>query len=91
MVIVVAWGGVATSKFILSDVVAGFALGVAFGFVGEVVFSDGEAELGVFWASAEVITSDKTDGGDFALCGKREDVGGVEEKVLAEVSCGAGG
>ena len=90
MVTVINLGGVGTIRLILSDVVDGFALGLPFGFVGEVVFSDGKAELSVFWASAEVITGDKTYGGDFALCRKRENVGGIEEKVLAEVSCGAG-
>jgi hypothetical protein len=60
------------------------------GFVGEVVVADGEAVLGVVGGTAEVVAPDKADGGDFTLGGEGEDVGGVEEKVLAEVSCGAG-
>lgn len=87
---VISRGGGGIVEFFLSGVVDGFALGVGFDFVGEVVFGDEEAELGVFWAPAEVVTGDKTDGGNFVLSRKREDVGCVEEKVLAEVSCGAG-
>ena len=64
---------------------------IALGFVGEVVVADGEAVLGVVGGTAEVVAPDKADGGDFTLGGEGEDVGGVEEKVLAEVSCGAGG
>ena len=90
MVAAICWGGGGIIEFFLSGVVDGFAFGVGFDFVGEVVFGDEEAELGVFWAPTEVVTGDETNGGDFALCRKREDVGCVKEKVLAEVSCGAG-
>ena len=68
----------------------GVGFGVALGFVGEVVVADGEAVLGVVGGTAEVVAPDEADGGDFALGGEGEDVGGVEEKVLAEVACGAG-
>ena len=64
--------------------------GIALGFVGEVVVSDGEAVLGVVGATAEVVAPDESHGGDFALCCQGEDVGGVEEEVLAEVARGAG-
>jgi hypothetical protein len=64
--------------------------GIALGFVGEVVVADGEAVLGVVRGTAEVVAPGEADGGDFTLGGEGEDVGGVEEKVLAEVSCGAG-
>ena len=63
---------------------------IALGFVGEVVVADGEAVLGVVGGTAEVVAPGEADGSDFALGGEGEDVGGVEEKVLAEVSCGAG-
>ncbi len=63
---------------------------IALGFVGEVVVADGEAVFGVVGGTAEVVAPGEADGGDFALGGEGEDVGGVEEKVLAEVSCGAG-
>ena len=63
---------------------------IALGFVGEVVVADGEAVLGVVGGTAEVVAPGEADGGDFTLGGEGEDVGGVEEKVLAEVSCGAG-
>ena len=63
---------------------------VTLGFMREVVIADGEAVFGVVGATAEVVAPDKANGGDFTLSGEREDVGGVEEKVLAEVSCGAG-
>ena len=64
--------------------------GIALGFVGKVVVADGEAVLGVVGATAEVVAPDEAHGGDFALCGQGEDVGGVEEEVLAEVARGAG-
>ena len=63
---------------------------IALGFVGEVVVADGEAVLGVVGGTAEVVAPGEADGSDFTLGGEGEDVGGVEEKVLAEVSCGAG-
>ena len=74
----------------LGEFIDGFELGVAFGLMGEVVFADGEAVLGVIGATAEVVAPDETDGGDLALRGEGEDVGGIEEEVLAEISCGAG-
>ncbi len=64
--------------------------GIALGFVGEVVVADGEAVLGVVGATAEVVAPDEAHGGDFALCGQGENVGGVEEEVLTEVARGAG-
>ena len=69
----------------------GVGLGsIALGFVGEIVVADGESVLGVVGATAEVVAPDKAYGGDFALCGQGEDVGGVEEEVLAKVARGAG-
>ena len=71
------------------DFVDGFALGIAFGLVREVVVADGEAVLGIVGRSAQIVAPDETDGGDFALSGKGEDVGCIEKEVFAEVSCGA--
>jgi hypothetical protein len=65
-------------------------LGVALGLVGEVVGADGEAVEGVVALVAHVVAVDEADGGDVALGGEGEDVGGIEEEVLAEVACGAG-
>ena len=66
-------------------VALGVGLGVALGFVGEVVVADGETVLGVVGGTAEVVAPGEADGGDFALGGEGKDVGGVEEEVLAEV------
>ena len=74
----------------LWNVVDGCAVGVSGCFVGEVVVADGEAVLGVVGATAEVVAPDEAHGGDFALCCQGEDVGCVEEEVLAEVARGAG-
>ena len=60
------------------------------GLVGEVVGADGESVLGVVGVAAEVVAANESYCGDFALRGKREDIGGVEEEVLAEIACGAG-
>ena len=55
----------------------------------EVVGADGEAELGVVGQAAHVVAVDESHGGDVALGGETEDIGGVEEEVLAEVAGGA--
>lgn len=67
-----------------------FVVGVGGDLMWEVVGSDGEVELGVVGVAAQVVTAHEPHGGDLALCGKRKDVGGVEEEVFAEVACCAG-
>ena len=57
--------------------------------MGEVVVADGEAELCVVGAAAEVVAVDETHRGDLALGGEGEDVVGLGEEVLAEVAGGA--
>ena len=61
----------------------GFAHGHRLGLVGEVVGADGETVVALVGVVAQVITADVADGGDFALCGEREDVVGVDEELLA--------
>lgn len=58
--------------------------------VWEVVSPDGELVEGIQGGAAHVVAVDETHCGDIALGGEGEDVGGVEEEVLAEVSCCAG-
>ena len=56
----------------------------------EVVGADGEAELGVVGQAAHVVAVDESHGGDVALGGEAEDIGGIKEEVLTEVAGGAG-
>ena len=67
-----------------------YVAGGAFKLVGEVVLADGELELGAVGVTAHVVTHGETDSGDFSLGRKGKDIGCVNEKVLAEVSCCAG-
>ena len=53
--------------------------------VGEVVGANGEAEEGIDGAAAHVVAVDEADGGDVALGGEGEHVGGVEEEELARL------
>ena len=66
------------------------ALGDGSDLVGEVVGADGETEEGIDGAATHVVAVDEADGGDVALGGEGEHVGGVEEEELAEVARGGG-
>ena len=71
-------------------VIDGGALGDGSDLVGEVVGADGETEEGIDGAATHVVAVDEADGGDVALGGEGEHVGGVEEEELAEVARGGG-
>lgn len=57
--------------------------------VREVITTDGEAEFAVVGVMTQVVAAYVAHSCDFTLCGKREDVCGIDEELLAKISCGA--
>ena len=58
------------------------------GLLREVVWTDGETELGIGDAAAQIEAADVVYSGDIASCGEGEDVvGGVEDALAEEAAC----
>lgn len=57
--------------------------------VREVITTDGETEFAVVGVMTQVVAAYVAHSCDFTLCGKREDVCGIDEELLAKISCGA--